>query len=238
MLPLVKVAHPLRSRPARRSRANRLRPFHALPPARPPSLRRRTASREPVSLQSAIPLRRSDAGPSVPLASRRKQPVERAPDAGQVAAGDARVELRGPGGSVAEECLNVPQVRAVFQQVGGEGMPQRVHGDVLLDPRRPAGASLDNDVLHAAFGQMPALARPGEQPAAGGPDGEMAAERVSHHGREHHVAVLAALALAHVDAPSPGADDLAAVSHDLSSRLRKTLAGKTPAEALNANSTG
>ena len=39
---------------------------------------------------------------------------------------------------MAEQDLDGPQVGAVLQQVGGEAVPQRMHGDVLVQPRGAA----------------------------------------------------------------------------------------------------
>lgn len=52
----------------------------------------------------------------------------------QARAGDVCVNLSGADAGVAEEFLNHAQVRAVFQQVRGEAVPQHVRRDVPLDP--------------------------------------------------------------------------------------------------------
>ena len=48
----------------------------------------------------------------------------------QPVAGDVRVNLRRADVRVAEQFLDHPQVRAVFQQMCGKAVPQHVRGDV------------------------------------------------------------------------------------------------------------
>ena len=63
-------------------------------------------------------------------------------DVPQPVAGDVRVNFRGADVRVTEQFLDHPQVRAVFQQMSGETMPQHVRRDVACGTR-PADPVLD-----------------------------------------------------------------------------------------------
>ena len=55
----------------------------------------------------------------------------------QSLAGDVRINFRGADAGVAEEFLDHPQVRAVFQQVRGEAVSQHVRRNVARDAGAP-----------------------------------------------------------------------------------------------------
>ena len=56
---------------------------------------------------------------------------------------DMSVNFRGADVGVAEQFLDDPQVRAIFQQMSGKAMPDHVRGDVPFDICAP-GAALDS----------------------------------------------------------------------------------------------
>jgi len=74
----------------------------------------------------------------------KAQPVERARRATDGAGRDLGVAGRSIHVAVAEQRLDDADIGAALQQVGGEAMTQRVHGDTLAQPRRstpPRGLS-------------------------------------------------------------------------------------------------
>ena len=58
--------------------------------------------------------------------------VERAFDLVEAFGGDVGVDFGGAGGFVAEEGLDVAEVGAVFEQVGGEAVAEGVDGDAFF----------------------------------------------------------------------------------------------------------
>ena len=110
-----------------------------------------------------------------------------------------------------QQVLDPPDVDALLEQVGGEAVPQGVHGHRLVEPggldRLAAGA------LHRARRDRAGRVRPGEQ--LGGRSGvaPIAAQDRQQLRREHDVAVAPALAVADVDG-HPGAVDVADLKPD------------------------
>ena len=68
------------------------------------------------------------------LLLRFEQSIPRAFNLGEGSVADMRVAHRAPDGGVAKQNLNETNIGAVLEQVGGEGMAQGVHGDLLFDP--------------------------------------------------------------------------------------------------------
>ncbi len=64
-------------------------------------------------------------------------------------AGDVRIKFRGADGGVAQQFLNHPQIRTVFEQVGGEAVAQHVGRDV---PRHPGAADAPFDMRPESVG--------------------------------------------------------------------------------------
>ena len=98
---------------------------------------------------------------------------------------------------MSEQQLDGAKVGAGFQQVNGERVAQCVRrhrlGDAALGPRLPADA-VDGE-------RTDWLIRPvaGKQPGAGMGLSPILPEQIEEPGRQHHVAVLAALALGNPD---------------------------------------
>ena len=69
---------------------------------------------------------------TVPLRARVKFSMHLA----QPCSGDMRVHLRGADAGMAEQFLDDAQIRAVFQQMRGETVPQHVGRDVAFDARK------------------------------------------------------------------------------------------------------
>ena len=66
---------------------------------------------------------------------------------------------------MAQQDLDGPQVGAVLQQVGREAMPERVHGDVFVQPRGEAGRLAG--FIHRLVGERLTGDIPREEPGAG-----------------------------------------------------------------------
>src|SRR5262249_48922539 len=77
--------------------------------------------------------------------SRIQHSVQRAPDSGGAAVQDVGVDLRRRHVAVPEEFLDGPDVAAVLEQVGGEGVAQSVRAGPLGDPCAP------DSLLHGAL---------------------------------------------------------------------------------------
>ena len=61
--------------------------------------------------------------------------IQRIDDLGEIAGGDACVDLGGPGARVSKELLDVAEVDSLFQEVGGEAVTEGVWGGMLVDAR-------------------------------------------------------------------------------------------------------
>src|ERR1700704_723674 len=68
------------------------------------------------------------------LGLRQRDAVERAHDLLDRLGGDARVERRGVELGVPEQDLDHPDIDVLLEQMGGEAVPQRMHGYRLTDP--------------------------------------------------------------------------------------------------------
>ena len=66
------------------------------------------------------------------------------------------VDLRGPGARVAQIHLDDAKVHSGFQQVGGVGVPQRVHVRALVDAALPEGPDEADCRLVREIGPAPA----------------------------------------------------------------------------------
>src|ERR1700675_943768 len=69
------------------------------------------------------------------------QSVERAGDGPDRGIGDAGVKRGGVELGVAEERLDHADIDALFEQVGGEAVPQRMRRHALVDPRGLGGGA-------------------------------------------------------------------------------------------------
>ena len=103
-----------------------------------PALARRQAApwRWKMSATSSLG-RRTAAGYTPGLGSplgQRREPVERAGHGADRGVGDAGVKGRGVELGVAEQHLDDADVGILFEQVGGEAVPQRMRRHPLLDP--------------------------------------------------------------------------------------------------------
>src|SRR5580704_11561980 len=96
-----------------------------------------------------------------------------------------------------EQELDRSEVRTVFQEMGGEAVPQGVNGDVLAQPRVLGGP--DADTPHRLCGQVPVWNPPGEEPVFRPDRLPVLAEDCEQAGREHDLAVFASFALADTD---------------------------------------
>ena len=104
-----------------------------------------------------------------------------------------RVEL-----FVSEQRLNQPNVLAVLEQMGCEGMTQRMKRDRLAQPRRlrrlleqPAELARSRRVTINATGKQPTLFRRNAGVAPGRPRLPPSPQQVEDLGRKHHITVLA-----------------------------------------------
>lgn len=69
--------------------------------------------------------------------------MRRCVDLTQSIRGDQRIDLGGGHGRVSQQLLNHPDVRPTLQEVGGEGMAQRVWRDIFGDIRLLGGGLKD-----------------------------------------------------------------------------------------------
>jgi hypothetical protein len=98
---------------------------------------------------------------------------------------------------MSQEELNGSEVRAALQEVGGKAMAEGVDGDVLSQPCGTGG--LDAGPIDRRVGHGTIQGLPGKEPVARAGRLPVGAEDVQEPWREHHIAVLAALALANMD---------------------------------------
>ena len=68
--------------------------------------------------------------------SATSQPVERILDGGDRAGRDVKIARRGLQFLVTQEHLDLPDIGAAIEQMGGEAVAQRMHRHVFPDPRR------------------------------------------------------------------------------------------------------
>ena len=70
-----------------------------------------------------------------PLTLRLRQPVKRALDGRDRARGDVKIARRGLQFFMTQEHLDLSDIRAAIEQMGGEAVAQRMHRHAFLDPR-------------------------------------------------------------------------------------------------------
>src|SRR6476620_9346199 len=152
---------------------------------------------------SSQPLRRRLVLPALPGSfARLRQPVERALDAGDHAGGDTGIARRRVQFVVAQQRLDESDIGAILKQVGREAVAQRVQRHALPDPGR-LGRLMEQAVELAGRHRL-AAPEAGKQPTfcqgrsrivprrARLPPLPQQTERL---GRQHDIAVLAALGL-------------------------------------------
>jgi hypothetical protein len=115
-----------------------------------------------------------------------------AADTGEVAGDDVGVDPVGAWAVVAEELLNVTEVCAGLEEVGGEAVAEGVDGELLGDSGAEAGAL--EDFLEGAGGKVAAGSATGEEPAFGSFEVHAGADDRGGSIGEDGIAVLAALA--------------------------------------------
>ena len=113
--------------------------------------------------------------------------------------GDLGIKRGGLKLLVAEQHLDHADIHLLFEQVGGEAVPQRVQGDLLVDAGREPG--LVHGAVQLTGGQRLDGVQSREQPSAvehlalGTGYSPPRTQPLEHHRREHGVAIFAALAL-------------------------------------------
>src|SRR4051812_5007984 len=137
--------------------------------------------------------------------------LERALDLPDGVQGDPGVARRRGDLPMPQQVLDHPDVDALLEQVGGEAVPQGVHGHRLVEPggldRLAAGP------LHRARRDRAGRVRPWEQPRWQSGATPVRAQDHEQLRREHDVAVAPTLALADVDG-HPGAVDVTGLEPD------------------------
>ena len=108
-------------------------------------------------------------------------------------AAQVQVVRRGGQLAVAEDLLHRQDIDAGFEQVGGEGVPERVHRGRLANVG--AAAHPLEQPLHSPRAQRPLLGGIGEQPALGAVAPPVVAQLGEQAERQRHQAILTALAL-------------------------------------------
>ena len=119
-----------------------------------------------------------------------------------------------------EQDLDHPNVNLLLKQMGRKTMTQRVHGDAFVDVCGQCGGG--DGAVELSGGHRIGRVETGEEPATGQdlalrmPHAPPTAQALQQHGREHRIAILAALALFHpqrhalaVDVADLDRDDLA-----------------------------
>ena len=134
--------------------------------------------------------------------ARRGQARERALDLGDESRRHAGVARRRVELLVSEQRLDQPNVLAVLEQMGCEGMTQRMKGDRLAQPRgfrrlleQPAELARRRRLTINATGKQPALFRRNAGVTPGRPRLPPLPQQVEDLGRKHHIPVLAAFRL-------------------------------------------
>ena len=115
--------------------------------------------------------------------------------------------------AMTEQDLDGPQVRAGLEQMSGEAVPQRVNRDALAQSGFPSGPLAD--LVDGVNRDGPLEQSAGEEVLAGPHSYPVSAEHLQQPGREHDVAILAALALANADDHPLAVDILDAQFGDL-----------------------
>src|SRR5271165_6794703 len=141
----------------------------------------------------------------VPVA-RRAQARERALDLGDYSCRHAGVSSRRVELVVSKQRLNQPNVRAVLEQMGCEGMAQRMKRDRLAQPRgfrrlleQPTELARRRRLTISATGKQPALFRRNAGVTPGRPRLPPLPQQIEDFGRKHHMSVLAAFRLHDAD---------------------------------------
>ncbi len=144
---------------------------------------------------------------------RSLEPIERALCSLKRSRRDMGIDGRCPEASMSKQELDRSDVRAAFQEMGGEAVPQGVNGDVLAQPGM--AASLDARVPHRLCGQGPVRNLARKEPVFRLDHHPVLAEDCEQSGREHHLAVFVPFALADAD-DHPTAIDVGDLQgHDL-----------------------
>ena len=143
----------------------------------------------------------------------------------------------------------VLQVGAGLEQVGGEAVPQGVDGDVLLQARGPMGPA--TRLAHGGGGERAVAGGVGEEPGLRSCRLPVGPEDLQEHGREHHVAILAALALTDaedhaltIDVADAERGDLGDAEaggvggHERGAMLERADGGEEPGEFVGAEDDG
>ena len=136
------------------------------------------------------------------LAARRAQARERALDLGDESCRHAGVASRRVELLVPEQRLNQPNVLAVLEQMGCEGMAQRMKRDRFAQPRgfrrlleQPAELARSRRVTINATGKQPTVFRRNAGVTPVRPRLPPLPQQVEDLGRKHHIPVLAAFRL-------------------------------------------
>src|SRR5271157_1656219 len=134
--------------------------------------------------------------------ARRAQARERALDLGDESYRHAGVARRRVELFVSKQRLNQPNVRAVLEQMGCEGMTQRMKGDRLAQPRgfcrlleQPAELARSRRLTIDATGKQPTVFPRNAGVTPFWPRLPPLPQQVEDLGRKHHVPVLAAFRL-------------------------------------------
>ena len=138
---------------------------------------------------------------AVLLGAGDRQKVQRALGGAQFLAGDLEVALRGGDGSMAHEDLDGAQVDAGFQQMSGEGVPERMDASDFADTRFGFGRVEDlgnretADRPHEAFSREAT----GKEPVDGVIPPPIIPQVVEHQPRKERIPVLVPFALLDTD---------------------------------------
>ena len=117
---------------------------------------------------------------------------------------------------MAQQLLDVAQVRAGLQQMCGKAVTQGVGGQAFRDSGSPAGEG--DDVLDGAGADVAAFVGTGKEPVAVGKAVHVEADGLGGGGGEHGDPVLPALASPDDDHAPILVDVVLAQSHDLAWR--------------------
>src|SRR5437867_3713825 len=137
--------------------------------------------------------------------------LERAPDFADGLGGDLGVKRRGVELLVPQQHLDHANVDLLLKQMGGEAVPERVERDALVDPSRLRRGMAGT--VELACGERLHRIAARKQPALGPCGLPIGAQKRKQMLAEHHVAVLAALALLDPDHHA-GAVDVAELERD------------------------
>ena len=147
------------------------------------------------------------------LSRKRAKLIEGTPGGLQGDRRDVGVNCRGLDVAMSEQHLNGPNIGASFEQVGREAMAQGVNGDVLV---QTSGVScLHTDPVHRPDGDRLPRNLSGKEPVSRPGDLPVFAEQGQQSWREHHIAILAPLALTNAKNHSLAVDVLDAQGNDL-----------------------